>query len=281
VDITAALADQGADASTMRKFLELGEEGMTKARDAIASGSFRIERTAIRLLAPIYDAEKVLCVGMNYVDHCTEQGMPIPKEPLFFSKLPSCIIAPGEAIVRPPETEALDFEVELAIVIGKGGHRIPKDRAMEHVAGYTVAHDVSARDWQLKRNGGQWLLGKAFPTFAPLGPAIVTPDSLPGGHAHGLDLSCTLNGDTVQSSNTEQLVFKTEDIVSWASCFCRLRPGDVIQTGTPPGVGCFRDPPLWMKGGDTVTCTIEGIGSITNPVVDEEGVDVKAPSGSP
>ena len=136
---------------------------------------------------------------------------------------------------------------------------------MEYVAGYTVAHDVSARDWQLDKNGGQWLLGKTFDTFGPLGPAIVTCDEV--GDAHALGIRCTLNGTTVQESSTEQLIFKTDYLVEFISSFVTLKPGDLILTGTPPGVGCFRKPPLWLKPGDSVTCTIDGIGSITNDVV--------------
>jgi len=139
---------------------------------------------------------------------------------------------------------------------------------MEYVAGYTVAHDVSARDWQLERNGGQWLLGKSFDTFGPLGPAIVTPDEL--GDAHKLGIRCLLNGKRVQDSNTDQLIFKTAYLIEFISRSMTLQPGDLILTGTPPGVGCFRTPPLWLKPGDVVTCEIDGIGAITNTIVAEE-----------
>ena len=227
---------------------------------------FTVPEASVRLLAPIYDPEKVICVGMNYVDHCTEQGFPIPAMPLLFNKWPSAIIAPGEDIVHLKESSKMDFEVEMVIVVGKGGRRIRKEDAMAHVAGYTVAHDVSARDLQLELPGSQWMLGKCFDTSCPLGPAIVTPDEL--ADPHNLAISCTLNGETVQSSSTAQLIFKTDDIIEYASRFFTLTPGDVILTGTPPGVGCFRKPePLWLKAGDVVTCTVEGIGSITNTVV--------------
>jgi 2-keto-4-pentenoate hydratase/2-oxohepta-3-ene-1,7-dioic acid hydratase in catechol pathway len=215
--------------------------------------------------------EKVLCVGMNYVDHCTEQNVPIPKEPIIFCKFASCIAAGGEDIVHPAETVELDYEVELAIVIGKEGKRIPAERAMEFVAGFTVAHDVSARDWQLKRNGGQWLLGKAMDGFAPLGPSIVTPDEV--GDVHALKLTTTVNGVVLQEGSTEQLVHKTEALLAWISTFMTLRPGDVILTGTPPGVGCFRKPtPIWLHPGDEVTVAIEKLGSLTNKVVADKVV---------
>jgi len=263
VDLTASLP---GCPPTMKGFLEGGEEIKAAAAAVVASAdAVRFPLDAVTLKAPIYDAGKVICVGMNYVDHCTEQGQPIPKEPILFTKFASCIIAPGEPILLSPETAELDFEVELVIVIGKTGKRVAKEDAMSYVAGYTVAHDVSARDLQLKRNGGQWLLGKAMDAFAPIGPAIVTVDEL--GDPHALGIRCFLNGAVVQDSNTSQLVHKTEDIISYMTRFFTVHPGDIILTGTPPGVGCFRKPPLFLKPGDVVTCEIDGIGAITNTVV--------------
>lgn len=204
---------------------------------------------------------------MNYVDHCTEQGMAVPTEPVVFSKFASCITEPGAPIICPPEVKKLDFEVELTIVIGKTCKRVARADAMGYVAGYTVAHDVSARDWQLERNGGQWLMGKTLDTFAPIGPAIVTTDELED--IHSKQISCRLNGETVQDSNTKQLVFDVPTVVEWVSAMVTLKPGDLIFTGTPPGVGCFRSPPLWLKDGDVVEVEIEGIGCISNPVKNE------------
>ena len=189
----------------------------------------------------------------------------MPVEPVIFNKFPTSISADGDVIVKPAETQQLDYEVELAIVIGKGGRRISKEAAMSHVAGFTVAHDVSARDWQLKKNGNQWLLGKCGDGYSPLGPAIVTPDEV--GDVHNLRLRCIVNGVALQDGNTNTLVHKTEAIIAWASKFMTLKAGDVILTGTPPGVGCFRKPPIWLQAGDVVTCEIENIGSITNTVV--------------
>jgi len=218
------------------------------------------------LLAPIKHPDKVLCVGMNYVDHCTEQKYPIPEVPIIFSKFSSAVCGPNDDVVLDSElTSKLDFEVELVIVIGKGGKDIPCESALEHVGGYTVAHDVSARDWQMEKNGGQWLLGKTFDTFCPLGPAIVT-DLDP----HNCGIRCRLNGKIVQESNTDQLIFKTEYLVNFCSRFVTLHPGDIILTGTPPGVGCFRKPPLWLKVGDHVECEIDGIGVISNNIVGKE-----------
>jgi 2-keto-4-pentenoate hydratase/2-oxohepta-3-ene-1,7-dioic acid hydratase in catechol pathway len=253
----------------MVEFLSMGAEGLATVKAALASPGrhFRIAKAAVTLKAPLYNPEKVICVGMNYVDHCTEQNFPIPEEPIIFSKFSNSIIAPGEPVVHSNLTQELDFEVELVIVVGKAGRHIPMEEAMSHVAGYTVAHDVSARDWQMKKNGGQWLLGKTFDSFCPLGPAIVTVDDIKD--PHNLGIRCFLNGETVQDSSTNQLIFKTDYLIHWISSFTTLQPGDVILTGTPPGVGCFRKPPLFLKHGDVVRCEIDGIGSITNAIVND------------
>jgi 2-keto-4-pentenoate hydratase/2-oxohepta-3-ene-1,7-dioic acid hydratase in catechol pathway len=263
---------------TMRQFLECGAPMIQLLKAAMARPEnevYIVDKADVTLEAPIQDPTKVICVGMNYVDHCTEQNAPIPTEPVIFSKFPSSVTGPFadlpfEGIVQTGE---FDFEVELVIVVGKEGRAIPKEKAMEHVIGYTVAHDVSARDWQLKRNGGQWLLGKCMDGFAPIGPALVTTDEV--GDPHNLGIRCILNGRTVQDSNTKQLVFKTEDIIAWVSRFCTLVPGDMILTGTPPGVGFCRKPPLYLKHGDVVTCEIDGIGAITNKV---KQIPVKGPA---
>uniref|UniRef100_A0A8B9VG87 Fumarylacetoacetate hydrolase domain containing 2A n=1 Tax=Anas zonorhyncha TaxID=75864 RepID=A0A8B9VG87_9AVES len=165
---------------SMRAFLETGEHGLARVPRALASGQHRLPRAGARLLAPISDPEKVICVGLNYRDHCLEQDVKVPKEPLIFSKFPSAIVGPFDDIVHPAESSEVDWEVELAAVIGKMGRHIQESAALEHVVGFTVANDVSARDWQMRRNGRQWLLGKTFDTFCPLGPAIVTKDSVTG-----------------------------------------------------------------------------------------------------
>jgi len=236
---------------------------MANLQTAIAQAAVVHKASECTVLAPITGCEKVLCIGMNYVDHCTEQDYPIPEQPVVFNKFASAICNPGDDLELLAETKEMDFEVEMVIVIGKAGRRIPEDKAMEHVFGYTVAHDVSNRDWQLKENGGQWLLGKCFDTSCPLGPVIVTPEEF---DAHNTGLRCIVNGETVQESSTNQLIFKTEYIVHWISKFMTLSVGDIILTGTPPGVGCFRKPPLWLKDGDVVKCEIDGIGAIENRV---------------
>jgi 2-keto-4-pentenoate hydratase/2-oxohepta-3-ene-1,7-dioic acid hydratase in catechol pathway len=188
-----------------------------------------------------------------------------PPSPNTGSKFPTSISASGDPLVKPEEVAEFDYEVELAIVIGARGRRIKEADAMAHVAGFTVAHDVSARDWQLKKNGGQWLLGKCADGFAPLGPAIVTPDEV--GDVHNLRLRCIVGGEVLQDGNTSQLVHNVPKCIAWISKFVTLNPGDVILTGTPPGVGCFRKPQRWLQVGESVTVEIEKLGSITNTVV--------------
>jgi len=262
-DVIVDLLETGA--KTTMDFLNGGEEMKAKVQRAIDSKRFRVPRSEVILLAPITGPDKVLCIGMNYKDHCEEQGAPVPTEPVVFNKFPSCIAGPTDPLPYPEVTKELDWEVELAIVIGKRCKNISEGDALDHILGFTVAHDVSARDWQMKRNGGQWLVGKAMDCFSPIGPAIVTPDEL--GDPHNLGIRCTVNGVTKQNSNTNQLVFNTEKIVAWCSKLFTLLPGDLILTGTPPGVGVFMKPPEFLKKGDVVECSIDGIGTVKNTVV--------------
>jgi 2-keto-4-pentenoate hydratase/2-oxohepta-3-ene-1,7-dioic acid hydratase in catechol pathway len=209
----------------------------------------------------------VICIGLNYADHAAESGAAIPSEPVVFSKFPTAVCAHGDAIVLPQNSQKVDYEAELVVVLGKGGRHIAAGDAMSHVAGYACGHDVSARDWQLERPGGQWLLGKTFDTFAPFGPELVTADEIadPGQ----LDISLRLNGRTMQQSNTRQLIFGIPALIAHLSSVCTLEVGDVIFTGTPPGVGAARKPPVFLKPGDTVEVEIAGIGCLCNPVVAE------------
>jgi 2-keto-4-pentenoate hydratase/2-oxohepta-3-ene-1,7-dioic acid hydratase in catechol pathway len=219
----------------------------------------------VALLPPISGSDKVVCIGMNYKDHCEEQNVPVPVEPIFFSKWSSCLAGPQDSIPYPEVTKELDYEVELAVVIGKKGKNLNKSNVMDHILGYTVAHDVSARDWQLKKNGGQWLVGKAMDAFAPIGPEIVTKDEIPDPHK--LAIKCRVNGVTKQDSNTNQIVHRVEKCVEMLSSFVTLLPGDIIFTGTPPGVGVFSKPPFFLKKGDVVECEIENIGVIRNAII--------------
>ncbi|NXM77569.1 FAHD2 protein, partial [Serilophus lunatus] len=229
------------------------------------SGQHRVPRGATRLLPPVGDPEKVICVGLNYRDHCLEQGLGAPTEPVIFSKFPSAITGPFDDIVRPQDTTELDWEVELAAVIGKRGRNIEAAVALEHVVGFTVANDVSARDWLRGRNGRQWLLGKTFDTFCPLGPAIVTREAVPD--VHNLWIRCSVNGRRMQESSTCNLIFGVPALIAWVSRFVTLVPGDILLTGTPAGVGVFRKPPIFLKPGDEVQCEIEELGTICNRVV--------------
>jgi 2-keto-4-pentenoate hydratase/2-oxohepta-3-ene-1,7-dioic acid hydratase in catechol pathway len=214
-------------------------------------------------LAPIPDPQKVICVGLNYADHAKESGQEPPPEPVFFCKFPTAVAADGDVIRLPKQSAEVDYEAELVVVIGRGGRDIPKEKAFEHVAGYCPGHDVSARDWQLRKPGKQWLLGKTFDTFAPFGPALTTIDEVP--NPHQLRIQFRLNGATMQDSSTEQLIFKVDELIAYVSQVCTLVPGDVIFTGTPPGVGAARKPPVFMKPGDTAEVEIEKLGTLRNP----------------
>jgi len=242
-----------------------GEEMAGQIEAYLATQPPAICLDQVDLKAPVTGMDKVLCIGMNYRDHCAEQGVPVPTEPMVFNKFPSCVVGPTDDIPFPPTTEELDWEVELVIVIGKKGFQVEEKDAMDYVYGYTTGNDLSARDWQLKRNGGQWLVGKGMNGFAPIGPAILTKDMI--DDAQNLNLYCTVNGVTKQSSCTSEMVFNVPQIVAWVTRFFTLMPGDIISTGTPPGVGIFMKPPQCLKPGDTVVCGVEKIGEISNKIV--------------
>ena len=259
------LTDPELPTSTV-KLLQLGtRQHVLELLSAAEATAVVVPLAEVKLLSPITSPDKVLCIGMNYVDHCAEQNQPVPTEPVVFNKFPSCIVGPGDAIELPTATSELDWEVELVIVIGQRCRNVTAEQAGDYIFGYTVAHDVSARDWQLRRNGGQWLIGKAMDTFCPLGPCITTADSIDPAN---LKLWCRVNGVTMQTGSTAQLVFTCRQVVSHlSSSGITLLPGDVILTGTPPGVGVFRKPPVFLKPGAVVECEVEGIGSISNKVV--------------
>lgn len=250
--------------SDMRSFLEAGDSARSAAETVVSSGNPSFSADSVRIRAPISNPEKIICIGLNYADHAAESGMDIPSEPIVFSKYASSIIGPGDTIKLPPTSSEPDYEAELVVVIGKAGFNISETDAMAHVAGYTVGHDVSARDYQLKKPGGQWMMGKTFDTFAPIGPDLVTADEVTD--PHNLAIKCILNGETVQDSNTAQLIFKVPQLIAYLSHVFTLRPGDLIFTGTPPGVGMARDPQLWLKAGDHVVIEVEGLGRLENSV---------------
>jgi 2-keto-4-pentenoate hydratase/2-oxohepta-3-ene-1,7-dioic acid hydratase in catechol pathway len=221
--------------------------------------------TQVKLHAPLANPPRVFAIGLNYRDHAIETKATLPTAPVVFFKMHTAIIGPGEAIVLPKNASEPDYEAELAFVIGKGGYRISASAWREHVYGYTIVNDVSARDVQ--RATSQWSLAKSFPTFCPMGPAIVTQDEIADPHALSIGLS--IDGEVLQSSNTRELLFKIPELIEYISSITPLLPGDVVSTGTPSGVGLGRTPKRWLKPGETVTVTIEGLGSLTNPIVAE------------
>lgn len=219
----------------------------------------------VKLHAPLSNPPRVFAIGLNYRDHAIESKMAIPTTPVVFFKLQTAIIGPGENIVLPKNSNEPDYEAEMAFVIGKGGYRIPASAWREHVYGYTIINDVSARDVQSAST--QWSMSKSFPTFCPMGPAIVTADEI--ANPHELAIGLTIDGIILQNSNTRELVFKIPELIEYLSSITPLLPGDIVSTGTPPGVGLGRTPKRWLKPGETVTVTVEGLGSLTNPVVAE------------
>jgi 2-keto-4-pentenoate hydratase/2-oxohepta-3-ene-1,7-dioic acid hydratase in catechol pathway len=238
-----------------------------------------VEAADLDPLPAIEFPSKVICVGLNYRDHVAEGGRPAPERPLLFAKFANAIVADGEPIVRPEGTQALDQEVELGVVIGRRARRVPADRAMGHVAGYVVVNDVSARDWQGlpaalgpgQHGDGQWLRAKGSDTFLPVGPVFVTADEV--DPAAGLRLRSwriTADGDQrlMQDGSTANMIWSIPDLIAHISAAITLEPGDVIATGTPSGVGVYRDPPLFLQPGDRARCEIEGIGWVENPVID-------------
>jgi 2,4-didehydro-3-deoxy-L-rhamnonate hydrolase len=214
-------------------------------------------------MLPIDRPGKIICVGLNYRDHAEEQGTALPEAPLLFAKWQNTLIGPGDPIVIPPVVTKCDYEAELGVVIGERIRDVSAENALEAVAGYVCVNDVSARDLQFA--DGQWTRGKSPDTFCPVGPALVSRDEIPDPQA--LPIRAILNGATVQESTTANMIFGVADVIAYVTRTITLEPGDLIATGTPAGVGAFRDPPLFMKPGDEITIEIEGVGSLTNPVV--------------
>jgi len=248
-------------------FIEAGPEARAKAAlladQSPAAAKHRLRE--VKLLAPIPKPRKLICVGLNYRDHAAETGAEIPKVPTIFNKFATAVIGPGENIVLPKVSKSPDYEAEFAFVIGRGGRHISAESWADHVFGYTIVNDVSARDYQ--RATSQWLMGKTFDTFAPMGPWIVTADAIPDPHA--LDIQLEINGETLQNSNTRELIFRIPDLIAFLSSVFTLEPGDIVSTGTPGGVGFVRKPPRFLRPGDEVVVKIPAIGELRNPVVAE------------
>jgi acylpyruvate hydrolase len=220
----------------------------------------------VTLLPPVLHPSKVVCLGLNYRDHALEAGMAIPTYPILFHKVAGSLTGHQQPIVIPRTSSQVDYEAELAAILGKRGKYIPEAEALSYVAGYTLANDVSARDLQFRTS--QWTAGKMLDTFGPLGPALVTRDEV--SDPHQLSIKTILNGQVMQDGNTAEMIFRVPFIISYLSGICTLEPGDVIMTGTPPGIGNVRTPPVFLQPGDSVTIEIERLGRLTNPVIAEE-----------
>ena len=251
---------------TLHSLLAQGPQALSQAADALRKGP-AIDLANITYLPPIENPGRIWCIGLNYVDHSVESGFAVPTYPAIFSRFPSSMIGHNEPIMRPKVSTHLDYEGELVAIIGKAGRYIAKDKALEHVAGYSICNDASIRDYQMK--SAQWTIGKNFDNTGPFGPVFVTSDELPPGAA-GLRLQTRLNGVVVQDASTNSLIFDVATLVSQLSEAVNMQPGDVIVTGTPSGVGLARKPPLWMKHGDVCEVEIEGIGILRSPIVDEK-----------
>lgn len=265
-DQVSELVIEAGPTASMRRFVERVVAGEVALQEVVA----RTDRDTglpladVRLLAPIDDPAKIVAIGLNYADHAAEGQVALPQEPLVFAKFPSAIVGPDAAITWDRAlTDAVDYEAELGVVIGATAWRVPPERALEHVFGYSCLDDVSARDLQF--GDGQWVRAKSLDTFCPIGPWIVTADEVPDPQALGI--RCVVSGETLQEATTADMYFSVAQIISRLSHAFRLEPGDVIATGTPPGVGWFREPRRMLKDGDEVVVEIDGIGRLRNPVV--------------
>jgi 2-keto-4-pentenoate hydratase/2-oxohepta-3-ene-1,7-dioic acid hydratase in catechol pathway len=260
LDLGAALPAEGL--WSWRRILEEGRMAEVARLAASPDPGSLIGLAGLRLAPPIPDPTKVICLGLNYRDHAEEQNRPLPEKPLLFPKVPSALVGQGEPVILPVDEPKVDYEVELAFVMGKRARSVTAAAAYDHVLGYTILNDVSGR--QAQHSERQWLRAKGFETFGPMGPWIVTADEIPDPHT--LALECRVNGELRQSSNTDQLIFTVPFLVEYISRSMTLEAGDVISTGTPGGVGVFRDPPVFLKEGDLMSLSIEGIGTLENPI---------------
>lgn len=262
------IVDSRGDSAIPESMIELlsaGSAALDAMQQLIDSGEHRLELNQVKLEAPVPRPGKYLGISLNYADHIGETGMEKPEYPTFFSKQSTCIIADGDSIHRPKVSEKLDYEGELAFVIGKRCRHVPIAQAHTVIAGYTIANDVSVRDWQIR--SPTWMLGKSFDTHGPLGPWLVTTDEIPD--PHNLSIKTWIDGELRQHSNTRHMLFNCYEMIAYLSQAMTLEPGDIIATGTPAGVGVKMKPRGYMKAGQTVRIEIEGIGTLTNPVIEE------------
>jgi 2-keto-4-pentenoate hydratase/2-oxohepta-3-ene-1,7-dioic acid hydratase in catechol pathway len=248
-----------------------GPQGLRESQKRLAQAK-QLPMHAIELLPILPRPNKLICIGLNYADHSAESGFQVPTYPTVFARYMNSLVAHGAPIIRPVVSEQLDYEGELAVIIGKGGRHIGAEAALDHVAGYSIFNDASIRDYQFK--SPQWTIGKTFDGTGAFGPEFVTADELPAG-AKGLRLQTRLNGKVVQDANTDDLIFGVADLIVILSEAITLAPGDVIVSGTPSGVGLARKPPLWMAPGDVCEVEIDGIGILSNPIAQEAKIKMK------
>lgn len=264
VDLTSLISDSSLIAAEVLTCFDLDSGFLDKAKTAVdADTSDTIDLSDIIVAASVPKPGKIICIGLNYRDHAEESGMAIPTKPVIFSKFSTCIIAPNEAIVVPDESTQTDYEAELAVIIGRRAANVKHDDAINYVFGYANFNDVSARDFQFA--DAQWQRGKSCDTFAPIGPFVATTDEI--ADPDNLSIKFRLNGETMQDSNTKQMIFGVAELIEHLSRFFTLEPGDIIATGTPPGVGFARKPPIFLKNGDVAEVEIEGLGILSNPVI--------------
>lgn len=263
-DTILDLAKGDCGPKNMRQFIE-SDVNLTELRQQMPCLE-RIKTSDVKLLPPICNPQKIIAIGLNYKSHCDEQKREIPKEPIFFSKFPTSIVGPTDNIFAHRITTKMDWEVELAVVIGSYAYQVSRQRAMSCIFGYTVAQDITAREWQ-KRNGGQWLISKSMDTFCPLGPCIIHKSNL---DPTNLNIRCSVNGVMKQCGSTSDMIFPIDDIIHRISQSITLVPGDIILTGTCAGVGVFRNPREFLKVGDVIESEIEGIGKLINTVTEPE-----------
>jgi 2-keto-4-pentenoate hydratase/2-oxohepta-3-ene-1,7-dioic acid hydratase in catechol pathway len=252
--------------STLDELLRQGNTGLAAARNALANATERLPVKGVQFLPPVLSPLKAFAIALNFIDHATESKFEPPKFPVIFHRYPSSWVAHGEPLVRPKISHQFDYEAEIVAVIGKAGRYIEKDQALSHVAGYSLFNDGSIRDHQFRSN--QWMMGKNFDSSGSFGPEFVTADELPLGAA-GLQLQCRLNGKVMQNANTRDMIFDIATLVAACSEAMKLAPGDIIIAGTPSGVGLARNPQVWMKQGDVCEVELEGVGVLSNPIVDE------------
>lgn len=265
IDLNAANAQIPADTIG---FLAGGAEAHALATAVIANppANAVIDAASVKLTAPIPRPGKIICIGLNYRDHAEESNQPIPEHPVVFAKYANTVIGSGDNIVLPKVTDQVDYEAEFGVVIGTTAKNVSEADALKYVGGYLPVNDVSARDYQMRTS--QWTIGKTFDTFAPMGPALTTADEV--GDPHTLDIKLTIGDEVLQSSNTKNLIFRVDYLVSFLSTIMTLEPGDIISTGTPGGVGSARNPKRWLRAGETVSVEIEKLGTLSNPIVAEE-----------